>query len=300
MSAIIPVMAVIALGFCLRRAGFLAAAAWQPVERLVYYVLFPSLLFLELSGMHPAGMPVVRIGVTLIGAQLSMAGLALVARAAFHIPGPPFTSLVQGVVRWNTYTGLALARPLFGPEAVPLIAIVVAVLVPMANVLSVAALARYGEQRRGGWRDIARAIVTNPLLLACLAGMLWTTLHLPLPGLVRVPLRLLAQATLPLGLLAVGAALQPEAARGRGSLIGLACLGKLIVMPLVTAGLGALVGLPDTARDVAVLAAAMPTASSSYILARLLGGDAALMAAILTVQTVATVLTLPLMLALLA
>ena len=300
LAAILPVMALIGLGFALCRGGFLPAAAWQPIERLVYYVLFPALLFLELATMRPGGLPIARMALTLVGTQLLAAGLAVLARRRLDVAGPPFTSLVQGLVRWNTYTGLALAGPLFGPDALPLIAVAVAVLVPMANLLSVAALARHGGHGGGPSPGLLRALAGNPLLLACLAGLCWSVLHLPVPALARAPLHLLGQATLPLGLLAVGAALQPGAGRGHVALIGLASLGKLVLMPLTAALIGTLVGLPPLARDVAVLTAAMPTASSSYILARLMGGDAPLMATILTVQTLAAAVTLPLVLTLLA
>lgn len=300
LQALGPVVLVILAGYALRRSGFVPEADWRPVERLVYFVLFPALLFRELAGMRLGDQPAFAFALTLIAAQLAMAAFASLARRILALPGPAYTSLAQGVVRWNTYVGLALAEPLFGAAAVPWMGLAVAVLVPPANLLAVWALSRHGAgSKERGMRRIGRALVTNPLLLACVAGGAWNALDLPLSGPPDAALEMMSQATLALGLLSVGAGLRLGAVAGRPLPMALACLGKLVLMPLLTAALAGALGLTPLAQGVAVLATAMPSASTSYILARLLGGDAELMAAILTVQTALTLVTLPVILALL-
>ena len=147
--ALLPVAVLIGLGYLLRATGFLPEAAWAPIDRLVYFVLFPALLLNELAPADLAGVPVARMAVGLLATQLVMAVLARAARVRWQLDGPAYTSVLQCVVRWNTYVALALAPALFGPAAMPLVALAVAVMVPAANVMSVAALARPGRAGPG-------------------------------------------------------------------------------------------------------------------------------------------------------
>ncbi|HEX8373998.1 MAG TPA: hypothetical protein VF606_02340, partial [Geminicoccaceae bacterium] len=131
-DALAPVALLIALGAGLRRSGFMPRDAWAPVERLTYFVLFPAFLFHELARAPFAGQPLGALAVTLLGAQLTMILAASLARRGLRLPGPTYTSLLQGLVRWNTYAALPMVVPLFGREALPLAAFAVALLVPTA------------------------------------------------------------------------------------------------------------------------------------------------------------------------
>jgi predicted permease len=296
-NALLPVILVIGLGYGLRRSGLMEAAGWAAVERLVYFLLFPALLFRELATAPFAGQPLGAMAATLLGTQVAMAAVAVGLRLIWRLPGPSYTSVLQGVVRWNSYVALSLIPPLFGAGALPLGAIAIALLVPVANLMSVAALARHG-QGKGGLRTLPRAVATNPLILACLAGVAWNMAGLPLPLVASEPLRMLAQATIALGLLTVGAGLKLGAAVLRPGLLLATCMAKLLLMPLLAYALALALGLNGPALGVTLLALGAPTATSAYILARLLGGDAELMAAIVTATTLGAVLTLPLVLSL--
>lgn len=296
-EALVPVALVIALGYGLRRARLLDEAGWAAVERLVYYLLFPALLFRELATAPVAGQPLLAMAATLLGTQLAMALVAQAIRRAWRLSGPSYTSVLQGVVRWNSYVVLSLIPPLHGTGALPLGAIAIALLVPMANLMSVAALARHG-QGRGGWALLPRAVATNPLILACAAGIAWNAADLPLPPLAAEPLRMLAQATISLGLLTVGAGLRLTAAIRQPGLLLATCAAKLLLMPLLAYAVAQPLELDGPALGVTLLALGAPTATSSYVLARLLGGDAELMAAIVTATTLGALVTLPAVLSL--
>lgn len=296
-EALLTVALLVALGVALRRTGALPAASWAPIERLTYFVLFPALIAVELARADLAGAVAPRLAAALVGAQLAMFALALLLRPLLALDGPRFGCLVQGFVRWNSYTALALAPLLFGPSALGLAAIAVGSLTPVANLLSVWTLARHappGAPRMA----LLPALAGNPLLLACAAGLAWNLLGLPLPRLVAEPLSILGRATLALGLLAVGAGLEPLRHAAAWKVLAVAALGRLVLEPLLAILFARLLGLEGTALGVVALCAAVPTASSAYILARLMGGDAELTAAIVTVNTVLAVATLPAVLAL--
>lgn len=298
LEALAPVALLIALGTALRVSGFLPEPAWPPIERLVYYVLFPALLVSELAAADLGGLPVGAMGASLLLTQLLMFVPALAIRRLWRLDGPAYTSVLQCLGRWNSYVALALTPGLFGREAMAHIAVAVAVMIPTANVMSVAVLARHGHGAQAGLATFARSLAANPLILACVVGIGINLADLALPGLLREPLAMLGRTTAALGLLAVGAGLQPAAVRGRPLLIAATTAVHLLLKPALAMALALLLGLHGTSLGIVVLACAVPTATSAYILARLMGGDAALMAALITATTAAALLTLPLVAAL--
>jgi len=207
--------------------------------------------------------------------------------------------LLSGGGRLNTYIGLSVAFGLWREAGLAASAVVLGAIVPLVNVTSVYVLARYGTAAQPSLAGVARQIATNPLILAIVLGAALNLSGIGPPPVIGDMLRILGHAALPIGLLAVGAALNLEAARRAKAVAGLASLLKLIVLPALAYGLGAAFGAEGVALAVGVVFAAVPTATSAYILARQLGGDAAFMANLCTLQTLLALVTLPLALTLL-
>jgi predicted permease len=297
--AILPVFLLIFLGTALKAAGFLTAAFWEGAERLTYFLLFPALLFVTLASADFGGLEVLPMAAALAAAVLVMAG-ALIAARPWLAEGPSFTSLFQGATRFNTYIGLAVALGALGAAGAAAAAVAIALLVPLGNLLSVAVLARHGTARRPRLARVLREVAANPLILACLLGLAVNRAGLGLPPVLEPVLTVLGRGALPLGLLAVGAGLDFAAARAGGRLLAWACILKLAVMPALTALACWTLGLGGAAAAVAVLFNGLPTAPSAYILARQMGGDAKLMASIITAQVALSALTLPVILTLTA
>ncbi len=192
--------------------------------------------------------------------------------------------------------GVTLATSLFGAKGLALAAICNATIVPTVNILCVLVFARHGTARLSA-RGIVRQLLTNPLLAASFAGMAFQALGLRLPAGLEPALGTLGAAALPVGLLCVGAALDFRAARSWLAPVALSSLIKFGALPLVTAIVALALGLTGDALTTALLFQVMPTASSAYILARQLGGDAPLMAGITATQTVLALAAIPLAMA---
>lgn len=294
-AALLPVAMLIGLGFGLRRLGVLSEGFWAGAERLAYFVLVPALLVHGLAVADLSGVPLGRLAGALVVPVVVVAGLLAAARPLMRgVGGPAFTSLFQGGIRFNNFV-LTLAGSLYGAPGVALAAVSNAVVIPTVNLLCILvfAWAGGGRAKRGG---MVRAVALNPLILACALGGLLQAAGLSLPPGVEPAVRALGQGALPLGLLCVGAAIDP-ASLGRGmGLAGAACAVKFVVLPLAAALCCAGFGVTGPAAGVALLIATMPTAPSSYILARQLGGDAPLMAGIIALQTLVAALAIPLVL----
>ena len=294
--ALIPVFALIALGAALHRTRFIEDTSWRAVERVTYYVLFPCFLFNAIATADFTGRPIGRLAVLLLGAIMVMAALTYALQSAFRFDGPAFSSVFQGAVRFNSYVALGAIAALLGREGVALSAIVVAVMVPFINTLCVSVLMRHADGGEMGLTVFAKQFVQNPLIMSSLAGIAVHLLGIPLPNFVATAVDMAGKAALPLGLMAVGASLDLADARARPAPVIVASGLRLLVMPSLVAFGAMLVGVAGSAKTAALICAAVPGASSSYILARQLGGDARLMANITTAQTLAAMVTMPLIL----
>jgi malonate transporter and related proteins len=291
-STIAPIFLIIVAGFFLRRTRLFPAEAWPPVERITYYVLFPALLFVSLATANIDDLPLGPMAIGVIGTPAIMALVLLICRPALKLDGPGFTSLTQGAIRFNTYIGIPLVIAFYGPETIALGAVFIAFMVPFINVVCVWVLAKYGG---GGAStlDAVKEMGRNPLILACLAGIAVNLSGLGLAAPAQTFFDLIGRAAPTVGLLCVGAGIDLAAARAGRSWVALSAVLKLGAMPLIALGFAELLGLTGAAAYVLVIFHALPTAPSAYILARQMGGDARLMAGILTTQTALAIVTLP-------
>lgn len=304
LDSLLPVFLVIATGWATRAAGIIDDRQWAGFERATYYIFFPAVIIDTLVRADLREVPVLGIGGALVGGILCTAALLIALRRPLArwcaVDGPAFTSVFQGATRWNSFVAIALAASLFGKPGVTLIAVAVAAMIPLLNVLAVAVLVRYAGGPPQRPRDILRTLVTNPFIWSCAVGIALNILNPPLPKALLNYADMLGRASLGAGLLVVGAGIdlgrlaRPQAAHTVSILL------KLAAMPALVCGFATLFGVSGTGFAIAMLAASVPTASGSYILARQLGGDAPLMAEILTLQTLLAMATLPLMLAFLA
>lgn len=291
--SLIPVFVLIALGAVLRRRSLLDASGWAALERLTYFVLFPPLLFMSIAGGSFAGGEALRLGMAMGVSVLTMAAVMLAARPLLPISGPQFSSVFQAGIRWNGYIALGVISGLHGEAGVGLAAVGFAVLVPINNLLSVFVLSRYAGSTPAPMRQIAVSVATNPLILSTVAASLVVASGLGVSPVIADTLNLLGDATIALGLICVGAALDFGSLHGTKLALGIGVAGRLLVMPAIAAGLGIAFGLSDIAFSIALICVTAPVATSAYILARQLGGDATLMASLISVTTLLSLLSLP-------
>jgi hypothetical protein len=296
LSALAPVFFLILMGYALRALGFPGTPFWGYVERSTYYIFFPALLLDTLGGAELVGQNALPMLAAVMLSILALAAVLLGLRPLTRFSGPAYSSIFQGGLRMNTFVGLAGVSALLGDQGLALAGVALMGMIPLLNLLCVPAVVGMSGTYRPGWGGIGLEVVKNPLILACLGGFLLSQLPFALPGAVLHVFDLLGRAALPLGLLAVGAGLRVRSVNANAWAIGMSSAVKLLIYPGLTALWCALLGVAGPALTVAVLFSGLPTAMSSYILARQLGGDKELMAATITLQTALSAVTLPLVL----
>lgn len=290
-----PVFILLITGWALKRTGFPGDAFWPLVERLIYFICFPALLVVRLADARFEGEDALNLVWAVVILVFLAAGVLLLLQRFMHFKAAVFTSVFQGGIRFNSYIALAVAAGLLPGQGVVFAAIAASVMIPILNVMCVLVFAVYQDNRPSPKRVFLN-IVQNPLIISCLLGLVLNLGDVSLAPMLTRVLELLAQIALPLGLLAVGAALQLRALGGASVALIVSSLFRLLMMPTIALVAGALVGLPENAMMILLVFAGVPAASSAYILARQLGGDAPLMAAILSAQALGAMLSLPLVL----
>lgn len=289
---VLPVFLLIGLGFVLRRFRMIEAAFFCNSDKLVYYVFFPALLFWKIGGSPPSqgdshNLYYAVLAATLVTFVMSSAFIAFSAMPAFKAG-----TFSQSCYRFNSYIGMALVIGLLGDSGVARFGKLMALAIPVNNVLSVMVLAWYADRRgRSGdrWRFALRATLTNPLIIACVSGMLYATISGRFAAPLANTLRLLTYASLPLALISIGGALQPSLVRNHLGLCTAAAFFKFVVMPLTGFAFLWLLQVHGEAFRLGMIYFALPISPATYILSVQLGSDSEFAAASIVFSTIVSI-----------
>ncbi|AJY47263.1 AEC family transporter [Martelella endophytica] len=294
-ESVLPIFLTVALGVALKRLPIFDAGFWAGLNQLGYYVLFPALLFTTLSRSDFSSLATGDIGVVAFGGVAVLTAIVLALWPLLKRAGlnkPAYTSVFQTTTRWNGFMALAIADKLAGAQGMAVVALIMTVNIVPLNVINVFVLVSFSEERSDLGMMI-RKILTNPLIIAALAGIFFNLLSLPVYEPVFVAFDLIARSALGMGLVLVGAGLVLTDALKPKPVVLLPSVLKLIVFPVTVFTLARFLGITGTPLAMLVLSAGVPTAMNGYVLARQLGGDARLYSAVVTVQTILSFFTLP-------
>ena len=286
-----PDFSLILCGYLICRFTALNRPVWQQVESLVYFFLFPVLLFHSIV-KSPLDL---NAASGLIGAGLSL-GVCAIA-LSYSLPYWPIlgtrldrrdhAASAQVAFRFNSFIALALAERLAGPEGLLMISVLIGVCVPAFNIAAVWPMARQANT------GFLRELVRNPLIIATASGLAANLLGFRIPEWLDPSVSRIGAASLALGLMAAGAGMQLGTLR-QGKLLGMGLLMiRHLVLPLIAVGMARLFQL-DTLQTTVLLAfSALPTASTCYVLAARMGYNGPYVAGLVTLSTLSGMWSLP-------
>lgn len=286
-----PDFALILCGFLVCRYTALDRSVWEQVEALVYYFLFPVLLFQSIvkspldlgaaSSLIAAGL---LLGVSGIALAYALPYVPILRR---HIDAREHAGSAQVAFRFNSFIALALAERLAGDRGLLLLAVLIGFCVPLFNIGAVWPMARHSDT------GFTRALVRNPLVIATVTGLAANLAGLQVPAWIAPTLDRIGAASLALGLMAAGAGMQfSSLARAKALAVSVLTIRHLL-LPLIALGLSILLRLDDAQTLVLLTFSAMPTASSCYVLASRMGYNGAYVAALVTLSTLLGMASLP-------
>lgn len=286
-----PDFSLILCGYLVCRYTALNRTVWQQVESLVYFFLFPVLLFHSIvkspldfgaaSSLIGAGLTMGVLGIAL---AYALPHLPLVGR---HIDAHTHAGSAQVAFRFNSFIGLALADRLAGPQGLQLIAVLIGVCVPLFNVAAVWPMARHAQ------RGFLRELVRNPLIIATASGLAANLLGFLIPVWLEPTVTRIGAASLALGLMAAGAGMQFGPLANARTLAVAVLSIRHLALPLIALGLSKAFHLSTVQATVLLAFSALPTASSAYVLAARMGYNGAYVAGLVTLSTLLGIVSLP-------
>lgn len=300
LTALIPIFSLILIGYYFKRIKFPSTDFWASADKLTYYVLMPSLLVYKLSTANLENLEALDFVFTGLFGIVFILVVSVIINFKTKTAGAPFSSIVQGAVRFNTYVFLALISAMFADEGIALAALLITFAIPLINIICITVFAVYVNDQKATFLGMVKSIVTNPLIVACALGGGINYLDITLPIVALSLLKILSASALPMGLLSIGFALDLNSVKEAKSELIISSFLKLVAMPIAMFFIGKFFGLDTLLLSIVVVFAAMPTAPSSFILARQLGGDTKLMASIITLQTIVSMFSISFILGLLS
>lgn len=292
LNTLLPIFLLILFGYFLKRINFASDEFWKQLDKLNYYILFPSLLIYKLSTANMLNITDFNfIYVALISISI-LSAVLIIYNKYYSTTNSSFTSIFQGGVRFNTYVFFALIAALFGDEALIIAAILAAFIIPFINVLLVSMFSIYTTNSKFSIVSFLLTLIKNPLILGCVIGGGLNFFDIRLFLILENTLAIISTTALPLGVLSVGVGLTLSHLSSAKKDLLVSLVAKLILLPLIVIGVGNIFSIDDLTFSILIIFASMPTAISSYILAKELGGDIKLMASIISIQTLVSMLTI--------
>lgn len=277
-ETLVPVCALVGLGFFLRHRQMIPPDTWKGVETLCYWLFFPAILADTLIRSDLKAIPLTGLTATLFCSVLTMAVTMLALKPVLmrygNMHGPAYTSLFQVSTRWNPFIALAIILKLFGAPGMTLVAVAMVAMIPLINIENVCVLAAFIAKTVPSLSVIGRTILLNPLILGCLIGLTVNQLSIPVWAPIMTFIDLLGRAALGASLLCIGAGLQIHHALKPSRQVWLGTLIKLLLMPVFVCSWAIVFGLSGQTFHTAIVVAGVPAATNGYILARQMGGDA--------------------------
>jgi malonate transporter and related proteins len=286
-----PDFSLIICGYLVCRYTALNRTVWEQVESLVYFFLFPVLLFHSIV-KSPLDL-IAASSLISAGLLMGVAGIAM----AYSLPYLPWlgrridkrthAASAQVAFRFNSFIGLALADRLAGPEGLLMIAVLIGVCVPLFNVAAVWPMARHAKS------GFLRELLRNPLIIATATGLAANLLGFTMPVWLEPTVTRIGAASLALGLMAAGAGMQ-LGHLSQAKTLAVAVLSiRHLLLPIVALGLSKLFNLSVPQTTILLAFSALPTASSAYVLAARMGYNGGYVAGLVTLSTMLGVLSLP-------
>ena len=300
-----PVFILIILGNLLRRIGVPDLSFWHVSDKLIYWVLIPALLFHHVSQITLSSTMLANYAVVILSGLFVVTTLSFIAGKLFGYTPQIWTSVMQGSARHNAFIALAIAGSLFGNKGLALGAIFMVILIPVINIVIVSAMTstlnqEVGNNSRPSIFDVLFELIKNPFILAIATGLVISFVDAERIIIIHETTGLLGSAALPIMLLSIGANIKIREISSAITPIIIASVLKLLVFPIVVFFVAKSMNLSLFETTIAVIFAAVPTAASSYSLAKQFGAETQLMTSIITIQVALSFITIPIILAFLA
>lgn len=295
--SVLPIFLIAFLGSVIRRKWLTSDEFWRGLEKLSFYVLFPTVLFEHSSKVDFTSSEFLRLTIALVVGNLIVAAALIVYQARTNYDKIQFTSVFQGATRYNNYIFFSVGAALFGSSGLTIIATISPYLLIVTNITAIMSFYYYLPKdgnltKRKSLAIMTKSIMANPFILASLAGFVFNYLELTLNIGIYNTLETISDSAFAIGMLIVGAGIKFKIEPEHFKQVAMTSAVKLVATPIITFIILWMMSVSGTAKSVGILFSCLPCATSSYILSRQLGGDPETMSSIITFTTIFSILSL--------
>jgi malonate transporter len=297
--AVFPIFAIIFIGKVVKHKWITSEEFWRGHEKISYFMLFPAVMFNYITQTSFSFGELSRLIFALI-LVITIISIIIIYIQERHIKSEPrlFTSIFQGSVRYNNYLFLGITGSLYGAPGLEVAAAVTGYMIIFTNAISIMVFNHYIERAKydgifEGFIDVTKKFALNPLIISSIAGFAFNHSGIEMNLAIRKILTILSDSALAMSLMCLGAEIRLKIAGDDLSPIIRACLVKLIVMPIVAFIVFTLLGITGMPKAIGILFSSLPCASTSFVLARQMGGDTKAITSIITLSIILGIFTIP-------
>lgn len=294
---VLPIFLIALLGSLIRRKWLKSDEFWRGLEKLSFYIIFPTVLFQHSLKAEFNSSEFIRLAIALIIANLIVAAFLVLYQIKSNYDRIHFTSVFQGATRYNNYILFSVGAALFGDSGLTIISAISPYLLIVTNITAITSFYYYLPKRdnftkQNGLILLVKSIIVNPFILASLIGFAFNYFNINLHTGISNTITIISDAAFTIGMLIVGASIKLKIEPRHFRQVFFTSSVKLLIMPIVTFVILWSMSISGLAKSVGILFSCMPCASSSYILSRQLGGDPETMSSIITFTTIFSILSL--------
>jgi len=289
LNNLFPVFALILFGVLLKRWRLTDDVFLKTADKLMYYIFFPLLLFWKIGGASTALFSNSGLYKAVLCTVFAVYVLSTIFIILFKVPDYQAGTFSQSCYRFNSYIGVAIVLNALGEEGIKHFAILIGMIIPVINVLCVSTLTWFSKKHTVPAKRLAqtaKALISNPLILACIGGILYANLVDGFPPFIDNALKLSSAVTLPLAMLSIGGALTLSTVRGHFKMSLVSSVFKLLVLPVTGYLFLMLFGVSGIVFKVGLIYFALPTSPALYILSSQLNSDTDLASASIALSTI--------------
>ena len=295
LNNLFPVFALLFFGHLLKRFGFTHAVFLETADKLIYFIFFPAMLFWKIGATASERIGDPGLYKAAVCAVASIYILSSLYIKIFKVPAYQAGSFSQSCYRFNTYIGMAVVINALGEDGIRYFGILIGLIIPIINIFAVTTLSWYAEKKVALLQRVlltVKALVSNPLIIACFAGMLYSKMIGAFPVFIDSTFRLAASLTLPLALLSIGGALTTGSIKSYFKLSLVACLFKLVILPAAGYYFLSVFDVTGIAFKVGMIYFTLPTSTALYILSSQLSSDTQLASSAIALSTLLSFISL--------
>jgi malonate transporter len=295
LNNLFPVFALLLFGHLLKRLGLTHDAFLKTADRLIYYIFFPAMLFWKIGAAASDQIGDPGLYKAAVCAVISVYVISSLYIKIFSVPAFQAGSFSQSCYRFNTYIGMAVILNALGEEGALQFSLLIGLIIPIINILAVSTLSWYSESKVSLLQRVrltAKALISNPLIIACLAGITYWKLIGGFPVFIDNTFRLASFVTLPLALLSIGGALTLGGMKNHLRLSLIACMFKLVLLPITGYLFLQLFNATALPFKVGMIYFTLPTSTALYILSSQLSSDTQLASAAIALSTMLSFISL--------